>query len=473
MEAVDLVEELTAAQMEAWAESWESERHQVAEARGAGQGWWVGVAADPSSDPQRAGRGEAAGLGNTAPGNRQSDQWQTTGGVDFLEVTVFGWQRLQYDETAKLLEQGRQAALGRKGRRVVDVFAASLYMREKGHRWVNDFLPWVGEYDGITISFAKPGVKANGCVAKIQIGSLKLMRDGHRAAWEHALRILDACGVAVDRTTVSRIDFCADLGGVDVTPFVEAIVERRYVTRARRARLDRGDDDGWTGCSVGTRSSCLLRIYDKVAELAVRSPAESSAKREALIQRRWGCDQQRATRGEFQCNGAWLRDRWSDCSTVEQVFDSIGAILEYLCNSFFRITTLAPDREHGHQQRSGPSPEWQQMAEAFRWSESIDVPLRKLEKRPVDRKRCDDRLRAAAMALATTLPGVVVDRESFIQAAVDSLVRTLLPEWELTGELNKRRDTLRASGQDALIDFGPPPRYSPGWVCNLQPECEF
>jgi hypothetical protein len=133
--------ELVAQLREDWEESYAAEREQHREATQSEAWWATGAAAAPSSGPERAGRGGAAGPGNTATDtSNPTECWHVTGGVDLLEVSIFGWCR-DFDRLARTLEAGRCAAMTKTASRRIDVAAASLYMREKGHRETGARIP--------------------------------------------------------------------------------------------------------------------------------------------------------------------------------------------------------------------------------------------------------------------------------------------------------------------------------------------
>jgi hypothetical protein len=216
-----------------------------------------------------------------------------------------------------------------------------------------------------------------------------------------------------------------------------------------------------------------LRLYDKVREIEEKSGPEQEAKRFVLQERRWGGACLKATRAEFQIGGQWLRDRWSDCAIVDEVFDRLASIIEYLVSDYFRLTTYEPDRENNNQNLAPASPEWQAVVDAFQWATEEVEELIPLEAKPVDRKRFDERLKYAALALAKSLgPGVVWDARTFIQGVVDSLVRTMPPSWEIKALVQRAWEETLAAGLDGVADFSAPDQLSPGWVVTLTPERE-
>lgn len=432
--------------------------------------WWVNASASSGvSGPERTPRDGEAVPGNTAIHTSQIQQWQVSGGLDMLEVTCYGAFSWRYSETEQKLEAGRQARID--GRRcLVDVLGASLYVRERGHRWGAAFFPWVADYDGITVSLNRQHNKSNVPVAKVQIGSLKLTKDGHRAAWKHALRILEELGIEVTDTSVARLDICIDQAGVKVDPYCEAIFNRQVITRIKsQATFYRSAVDGvWAGVSVGARSDVHLRIYDKLAELARGGP-EAAAKLAALIERRWGCVPECATRVEFQVKGQWLRDKWSNCRTVEQVFDRLDSIVAYLCEQYFRLVDGDVDRANNNQDRAEVSPLWGQVTESFLdWVDKASIELVKLEKKPVDRSKAGRRLFSAALGVAALAPGRVVDRVSFLQEVCDVLIKNMPPEWEWQNKLRERWDKMQASGAASVFTFEEMvPRFSCGYEISL------
>ncbi len=74
-------------------------------------------------------------------------------------------------------------------------------------------------------------------------------------------------------------------------------------------------------------------------------------KRAIMIERRWGSLPDNATRCEFQVRGVWLKAKYSNCRTVEEVFAALDGLTEYLVTGFFRLVDGPVDRANKNQQR--------------------------------------------------------------------------------------------------------------------------
>ncbi len=440
-----------------WEESQEEQQQAMQPLLG---DWYCEAGGKPlsgASVPQRAERsGEAALSGNTGIQTSNTLPWQVSGGVDYLEVTCWGHYESVYGEFDRLLDEAWQNAASGKGKRSVPVLGATLVVREKGFRWGRTFFHYVCEYDGITYALRRAS-SGGEYVAKVQISSLKLMRDGHWAAWNQAVATLKALGVVVGRTHVTRIDLCLDLPGIDVTPFVEAIMGGCYVGRATATQFWKKADGQWNGVGVGSRKndSVYFRVYDKIDELK-NNAKDAELKRYVLIERRWGVEPEKAARAEFQVGGGWLKKKWSECSTVEEVFGKLGAIMEYLTTTFFRITETEVDRENNNQSKAATSSLWSEtVVNGFKsWIDQEAVELIRAEKKPVDRSKAGKRLVSAALSVAALTPGAVRNTQSLMQHTVNALARWLPEnESEWLDKLQRKIDDYEASGATNVFSF--------------------
>lgn len=367
----------------------------------------------------------------TGTATRQSsplEAWECSGGVDKLVVTIFGFFGPDAEAIAGQLEQARQNVAQKKGSGFVNVFGASLILGPQGHRWANTFMPWVGEYDGIKYSIARWNQSDKCPVAKVEIGSLKLMRDGHRYAWEQALRTLEQLGIRVVEGSVTRIDVCIDQAGVPVAPYCEAIFNEQVISRIRsKAGFNKNEDGSWQGCSVGTSDGVRVSIYDKVRELHDKGGDQEEPKREVLIQRRWGYDADVATRVEFQMSGKWLRSRWKNVKTVEEVFDRLDSIMDYLVNGFFRLVDGEVDRENRNQSRDCPmSPLWQRVVDGFVEAlEQNKKVLEKIDPKLPNMKKRVQRLVSAALSICKLTPDYFEEEHQVLERTLNVLASAL------------------------------------------------
>jgi hypothetical protein len=110
-----------------------------------------------------------------------------------------------------------------------------------------------------------------------------------------------------------------------------------------------------TGFVVG-QGDLKVRVYDKFHE--ANRVVEKIA---AVVQYRWGYFTATATRVEFQVRRETLKEFGID--TVDDWFSKRGAVCEYLCHDWFRLTNAPVDRNHAD--RSETLPEWLTVQQAF------------------------------------------------------------------------------------------------------------
>lgn len=429
-----------------------------------------------SVDPERTSEwaaGSHAAPGNTAPQTSiLSSIPPASGGVDWLEATIYG----SFDEERyrKFMQQAEAAAavakVGGAGRSV-DVMGARLIFRATGFRWGNTFYQYAAEADGIRFAFGRPGQAASCSVAKVQVGSIKLMRDGAERCWAEALAILREVGIFYDRSVLFRIDVCVDLPGVPVGPFCDAMFNREVITRIKSgAHFYRAVDGEWSGLSVGSRSGVSLNIYDKSRELREKSGDHSDVKRALLIENRWGVDCDEASRVEFQVRGEWIRTRFSArdagewgggqvLSSVEDVLEALPGLTGYLVTGFFRLVDGPPDRENNNQSKASVSPLWNQVIESFvSWVGRAAEELPRAAKLRPNQDRIVRRFVSSAVAVAAMCPRHVGNRQSAIQCVVDALVRYLPDEKQLYDSLVKRWEAWEAAGVYDAFDWNAVPQ---------------
>jgi hypothetical protein len=372
-----------------------------------------------------------------------------------LESTIYGSFDPSYTARESAFEAAREAAASRVGDAVVEVDGAALLFQARGHRWGAGFFSWVCEYDGIRYSLAKSS-QSNKCpVAKIQISSLKLTRDGVIVAWQQALRTLKHLGVIVYSNTLYRLDACLDLPGVDVGLFCEAISHGEVISRVKsQASFNKSAKGEWQGCAIGNRKGVRIVFYDKIEELKAHPGIESEAKREVLIQQRWGVAPERATRVEFQIRGEWLRQRYQGLRSVEDVLGRLADVVAFLATGFFRIVDGEVDRDNNNQSRAEVSPMWNRVIEGFcDWAGGDAAQLIKVEKKPANREKAIKRLLSSAVSVAAFSPGYVCSRETFLQRVIDELVHALPSEEELIKKLWVKQDVLDAKGVFGVFTF--------------------
>lgn len=274
-----------------------------------------------------------------------------TGGEDWFEVMVYlRWYPEDLDRLAKTLDAAAEEAAESKGAepRIVGTLPGRGQWIVHSHgcklgsgsKSVN--MRWRFERDGVVFGLAnRPEPHETLPSGFIRItGEILTAHDGAEGLWNRIVVWLHELGAELVEARVSRVDMAVDLPGVEVKTFVEAFRDGRYVSRTRkdtewRASLHRVNKRD-TGLSLG--AGTMLRIYDKAIE------CQDLSKRAWIIARRWGEDQDHATRVEFQLRREFLKDH--GVSTVDDYFAKRGQLARWLCTRWVRFVDGQIDRRH-------------------------------------------------------------------------------------------------------------------------------
>ncbi|WP_146443903.1 hypothetical protein [Botrimarina colliarenosi] len=311
------------------------------------------------------------------------------------------------------------------------------------------------QWDGIDVLVMSDVPGDRGEIAHIKFSSFRLMRDGHKKCWRDARELLRDLGIKTQTNLVARIDLCIDLPGVSVKEFCEAYQRRDFIGRARSGGVF-DDELGYTGFVRG-KGSAMMRIYDKLLEATKKA---DPAKFEVLKQRRWGgVLPEAATRVEYQLRREWLA-QWhtvapdgfqGEARTVEQVFDLLPTITQYLVEHWFRIVDDAErHREHGNHARAEASELWAKVCEAFAaWAEGEVVALvRKATGTPDDEKLLRQ-IGGLVASVGSAMPEKFKRARQVLQRVMDR-VDAVCGDG-LLEKLEQRRDDLDASGRARFL----------------------
>jgi len=297
---------------------------------------------------------------NMGGANRQKGQ--KAGGIDTLEVSIYGqWQN--WAETRSRLEEAREAAERSDGLGGIDLVAGERAgVRASGARH-GVYCRYVVEWRGCTLAIVDRGKWSKKFLSvHLRIGSARLMDVGHVVAWESVVALLGNLGFVFIRNVVGRVDLCTDHGGQSMAVVQQAVTDRRIVCRARKRRLFHNGETLET-LTVGC-GDVVLRIYNKAVECI-----HDAMKYALLVERRWGVACRDAVRVEFQLRRGALQTHFN-VKTVEELFASLGTIVGWCVDDWFRITGEI-DRKNGNQRRASASRWWSEVREAFRsWAGS-------------------------------------------------------------------------------------------------------
>lgn len=300
------------------------------------------------------------------------------GGFDTLEVSIYGqFSQVFKNQLYRRLEVARDHAQHEREDEATIVLpnGRAVRVERSGMGRGRAHLPFRVECEGVVIGLGTLNAPADSRIASVHIGSLNLMRYGHREAWARALELLEDLGVNVARSVVSRADLCVDLPGVPVDEFVELFATGYRVARARKGGTYI-DGRKRTGFDLGV-SGCRIRVYDKLLEM---TGSEATAKFCVLRDVRWGgVVPTHATRVEYQLRRDFLRETLN-IETVEQLFEQVADMVEVLCHDWFRMTKDLPDHENNNQTKARDAECWAAVVEGFRaWTGQV---VYRLTRRP-------------------------------------------------------------------------------------------
>lgn len=370
-----------------------------------------------------------------------------TGGIDTLYDSLYGpWTDRRWTQTRALFERLRtDAEQGIRDRGACELLDGDKIVMQAAGAKKGIFCRYVFQWEGCRVYVVDSPAEVDSRPSVfVQFGSLALMTRGLDLIREGALRLLASLGFQLKREVVGRLDVCVDLPNVDVEPFVLRMLARRCITRARKGAIYFDYPRSLTGFDIG-ESRLKLRVYDKLLETT-----SDPAKREYLVQRRWGGLPKAATRVEFQLSRDVLRDRWN-LGGCDDLRLKLPHILEWLCRDWFRFTAEDVDRENKNQIRAETWTGWLAVQKAFtqwvgRATEPITIPKR--VKQP-----CVERLVKQAMGC---LASAVAMGDRDIASGTDLLWRSnelMRPDADaVAAEVAQRRIELEAEGNGAIAD---------------------
>lgn len=377
----------------------------------------------------KAAEGKAATLQGGEPSNTplQTRHVRCWGGDDTAHIGVgVSWDKtfgeLKSDlEAAKVLaqDQGKMGFVTRRN------FAFAV--KPTGYRaggGAGSFFAYNLEHQGIQIGISKCAhPKQSTPNVRVVIGSLMLMETGSLAdCWSIARSFIEALGGRILWNKMSRGDLCVDLPGVCVTRFCQLFDANQFITRSRGWKVF-GSGERRTGFTIGS-PLILLRVYDK----AVESKKEAR-KRATMVRKRWGADENKATRVEFQLRREALKSLKVD--SVEDYLRERSAIARYLTTRWIRFTKGPVDRRNTH--RSALHPDWILVVEGFeRWT---GIPNYEIKRERVEgcNITCLPRQAVGCMAsyMAAKTDGEILSRDEFMAGIQETFMNAVTPE-ELT-----------------------------------------
>lgn len=275
--------------------------------------------------------------------------------------------------------------------------------------------------------------------------SLPLLRLGTATYVRQMRETLDDLDIRLVRDKVSRVDPCADLVDVELTPLYQAFQQGHYVTRARHSS-DYLVEEHLEGYQVGRRPSGFrlgsgavrLRVYDK--SLECRRDWE---KLRLMQTRRWGgigCD---AVRAEFQVRREKLKELGID--SLATWYEKRGSIVEYLSHHWCRMVAGAVDSRHAD--RTPTHPDWELVQAAFEeWAGAAIAELAPLPKLDVPADDLLHQIIGALCSYEARRRYAIVSNDDFLEHALCDLRRGIADR-HMAEEVRLRALKLGVAGQ--------------------------
>lgn len=390
------------------------------------------------------------------------------GGEDKTEQRIEGsWCPTKGREFLATLRRAKEAAGRKRESGAVElpedgsalVVQANDKSDRGGFKW-NFICRWMGCLifirDSVIVPEGQPAVK-------FELGSEFLMQHGGDGAVAIMFELLRSLGFRRGGDQISRVDVCADVGGVDPLDLVAAAMSGKRIGKGRRDGSGYFHPDPitgealWHSFSWGTGGSISIRIYDKAREVA----KAKAAGKEALLRERWGIaadvpiEQIQGVRVEFQLRGKALREM--GISSWEQWQKRRAGAVAWLTSEWFRIAAEEPDRANKHQARCMEfHPLWARVVECFaQWLGRVGEKIERPAKKPAKIKR----LVQSGMGYLTAIMARSSVAVTSVQEGVEFVVRFFEAELEridrsLLGEVSRKRDDYIAATGAVVIDPG-------------------
>lgn len=172
--------------------------------------------------------------------------------------------------------------------------------------------------------------------------------------------MLERWGGILAKERVSEVHLCADVVGQSLKD-LPCTDEDYWITRAHRFAVFHNRRK-LTGITIG-KGDIMLRVYDKVAELAAKS-----THKQGFFANAWGLetfDQTDVTRFEFQLRRKVITQFQPGINTVQDLTDHLQALWDYCVGDWARLTATKVDRDQRHQDRAVLHSVWDQLRAAI------------------------------------------------------------------------------------------------------------
>lgn len=258
------------------------------------------------------------------------------------------------------------------------------YLRRGGATVGNTYFRWVIECGGIRVH-VKDRLDPHKTLpnATWRVDGTTCLAEGPREGLARCRAVMQALGFTLEDETLSRVDPCVELVGVEGGILWDRFCTKSYVSRIKSRS---GHESSGVSTYYGS-GPLMIRLYDKTAEL--RSSGDKN-KWALMVKQRWGgAEPESACRAELQIRRERLRsqgvrspDDWffRRAEVIASIVGRPGDDSE----AWFRLTTEPPDRKNRHHDRCPTDPVWRTAQAKFEavFGEPLGIPCE-----PCDRSR--------------------------------------------------------------------------------------
>jgi len=280
------------------------------------------------------------------------------GAIDWLEMTIFGsWHLPIAEPVFKKLHKARDRRAEDESKGWVELPEGDAVRVRATGKPRGRFFGLVIETQGIEIGLRYSSGPED-VAAYIIVNGMVCTQIGASEAVYRARAILVSIGLRETRNTVSRIDLCCDLVGVDMKQFGQLWSARSFRSRPdyESPHINRGKIE-----SIYFGRGLQCRIYDKLAELRIKNDDT----KKALLARRWeNDDPQFVTRVEFQLRREHIKERFG-LATLEEVLPALATIAEYLTGKWLRFLVEPPKTNTRKQDTERVHDVWHRVQRGF------------------------------------------------------------------------------------------------------------
>ncbi len=332
-----------------------------------------GASGSDDADGARAGaessiRAPTNSHGTCSNGESQSSRPRTSGGIDWLGLTVEGEFRPEaWEKIGPRLANAREASQqGDEAGAFLDV-GLGQPLQVDARSWGKGFAHcdfWL-RFGGIHLHVGDPRRSRSWLIHIDVPGRVWLLLDG-KDVRRLLAKVVRALGYSPKSWNVSRVDLAADIAELHPSTLNSHYLRNCAVCRAQSTSHRAYGGRRVHGWQIGSRM--MMRVYDKALKLRVEKDYDGLR---LMAMYRWGCYPEVSTRVEFQIRGDELRDRHR-IHTWDDLDSKLADLARWCCEDWFRLTTVPPDRSHTS--RADTAPEWWIVQQAFEsWTGSVNA----------------------------------------------------------------------------------------------------